>query len=216
MRHRARRPGFTLVELLVVIAIISLLAAIILPVLSSARESARRIVCVSNLRQIGLALQMYEQDHTERLPGPGASGREWAAQIAPYVGNTQIFSCPSDTRSGVEPSIGGAGLAPLSFGWNSLYIDDSHFGFRNPDGSGVSLSSVSLPTETIAIFDYDNRNAPNEAQVSTVDQLDTGPATSTRVASRHMQGFNTLYADGHVKYRKFGSSKVNDWTVQGD
>ena len=66
---RGATAGFTLVELLVVIAIIAILAAILFPVLAAAREKARQTACLSNLRQIGTAAQLYAQDYDERLPG---------------------------------------------------------------------------------------------------------------------------------------------------
>src|SRR5450631_1706865 len=65
--------GFTLIELLVVIAIISILAAILFPVFASAREKARQISCISNLRQLGLAVMQYTQDYDEFIPGAAAS-----------------------------------------------------------------------------------------------------------------------------------------------
>src|SRR5688500_14742174 len=107
IRPRARR-GFTMIELLVVIAIIAIMAGMMLPVLSKAREAGRRVVCMSNLRQVGMGLQMYASDHGERLPALGPSGREWPLDIMSYIGSSQIFTCPTDNHSG-EPTIGGYG-----------------------------------------------------------------------------------------------------------
>lgn len=108
--------GFTLIELLVVIAIISILAAILFPVFSQARESARRSACVSNARQIGLASMQYAQDYDDHLPeagynmpchvpGTGANSDNhwsgvyaWPIAIYPYTKNYQFLSCPSDEK----------------------------------------------------------------------------------------------------------------------
>ena len=69
MKSYSSRRAFTLIELLVVIAIIAILAAILFPVFAQAREKARAITCVSNLKSVGLAAMMYAQDYDESLPG---------------------------------------------------------------------------------------------------------------------------------------------------
>lgn len=101
-----KRNGFTLIELLVVIAIIAILAAILFPVFAQAREKARQISCLSNLKQIGLGLMMYVQDYDEYMPyalqndppidGGGTNLVPIDGQIAPYIKNDQIWKCPSD------------------------------------------------------------------------------------------------------------------------
>ncbi|MBC7289450.1 MAG: DUF1559 domain-containing protein, partial [Armatimonadetes bacterium] len=87
------RKGFTLIELLVVIAIIAILAAILFPVFARAREKARQASCMSNLKQLALAMLMYAQDYDENLPlsltAPGDWWNDtWKARISPYVKNT--------------------------------------------------------------------------------------------------------------------------------
>jgi prepilin-type N-terminal cleavage/methylation domain-containing protein len=88
---RARSRAFTLIELLVVIAIIAILAAILFPVFSRAREKARQISCLSNLKQMGLAFFMYNADYDETY----VTNPQWKTKLQPYIRNTQINVCPS-------------------------------------------------------------------------------------------------------------------------
>src|SRR5690606_23791987 len=106
-QDRVSPRAFTLIELLTVIAIIGVLAAIVISTLGQVRRSADRTRCSSNLRQIGLAVQLYTQDHRDRLPGPcynaqgGTGGGQLFTLLSTYLGTVQggvaspVFECPA-------------------------------------------------------------------------------------------------------------------------
>lgn len=109
-----RSRGFTLIELLVVIAIIAILAAILFPVLSQAREAAKQTTCLMNLKQVGLGTTMYTDDHTTTFPawaalsspvnGGNTSFVSPDIQVMPYVKNDQIWTCPRDHAKRLPPT----------------------------------------------------------------------------------------------------------------
>src|SRR5438046_1953894 len=133
------KRAFTLIELLVVIAIIAILAAILFPVFAQARERAKATSCLSNLRQLGLAVMEYTGDWDERYPprypdpvaGPGYPCKpcrtiDWRPYVRQYINNDQLFHCPSDT--GVpsdfkaDPTLGGPVYRePKDGGFGSSY-----------------------------------------------------------------------------------------------
>ena len=104
-----RRRGFTLIELLVVVAIIAILAALLLPALARAKDSARRVVCISNLRQVGYVYHLYTQDYNNRLPSDDMLGKSnYRAVTDPfglpsffggYVPTNRVWLCPVGRKS---------------------------------------------------------------------------------------------------------------------
>ena len=115
--NRSTKGGFTLIELLVVIAIIAILAAILFPVFAQARAQARKTTCLSNNKQVGLSILMYDQDYDETLPLlfvrastfnaqdfiPGGT-QDWHNLIQPYTKNYQMMICPDGGITFSDPS----------------------------------------------------------------------------------------------------------------
>lgn len=174
------KRGFTLMELLVVIAIIATLAAILFPVFSRAREKARQISCLSNEKQLGLAIMMYATDWDDTLPSSyyyknGANSQagyvQWSGMIMPYVKNQGIFVCPSHAVKGwaptcfttppVDPPAGQTSLRPgvmddqayrLSYVANELLLPRKKY--AAVPQQVVNLAIIDRPADTIMIAEY--------------------------------------------------------------
>src|SRR5688500_13688299 len=141
---KTTRRGFTLIELLIVISIIALLAAILFPVFSRARESARRASCQSNLKQIGLGIMQYTQDFDEMMPRScfsTASNQcsetsienvqwKWMDAIYPYVKSEQLFMCPSALRGSIHgftsTKFSGRYRYATGFNWGNYAINNGY------------------------------------------------------------------------------------------
>ena len=221
MKNRSTR-GFTLIELLVVIAIIAILAAILFPVFAQAREKARQTTCLSNLRQVGLGLQMYAQDYDEVLPTSSNGESHFAdpkaptnflSALIPYSKSKQIFVCPTSIDANTVYK--GSGCTEISC--SSLH--------GNAAVMGRTLSVMPNPADIVYLDE--NRFRWNVAWLrpAIVDvkarkfqywHWDQGPEKIEQYNNVHNNGANLVYVDGHAKYKAFKTIRSSDFGLVPD
>ncbi|MES2464444.1 MAG: DUF1559 domain-containing protein, partial [Armatimonadota bacterium] len=152
------RRAFTLIELLVVIAIIAILAAILFPVFAQAREKARQIACMSNMKQMGLGYMQYVQDYDETFVFSerwGGAGQGWAGRIYPYVNSTATYVCPDDDKdrfAWLPQKVSYAQNTFLSSGnffWE--WVTDGAGGYSNTDTA--TMATLAAPASIVLIYE---------------------------------------------------------------
>ncbi len=168
-----RLSAFTLIELLVVVAIIAVLAALLLPVISRSQESGRSTACLSNLRQLGLAVQMHVHDNENKLPkiydavldGSLVTNAEFTMNVvlSNYLGNPRVLRCPSDRPQLFEQT-------GSSYGWNIL------------------INGQDADRLTVLAIDFDPHNIPIAFDKQ-----------AFHASIGKGRGVNYLYADGHIQ-----------------
>ncbi len=195
MRHYARpcRRGFTLIELLVVIAIIAILAAILFPVFSRARAKARQTACLSNIKQISLALMMYSDDYDETYPTVDhITGYDWWMPLQPYVKSAELFRCPAYKAGPTDPA--------TDYLLNGLFAH----------GSYNSIFEETSRQIAIAVRDpawLETGYHPWPDDYSSWDDLTTYSEFVTAIAREiHNGGSNYGFADGYAKFTKWDAT----------
>jgi prepilin-type N-terminal cleavage/methylation domain-containing protein len=209
IRRRSATSAFTLIELLVVIAIIAILAAILFPVFAQAREKARETQCLSNEKQIGIALLMYLQDNDERMfyragwaysrsiPATAPTGTKiaqsnanrWWNLMMPYLTSRGVWLCPSDlTPYTMSPDINGVNDIARSYIAVCMAESLTDAQVTDPDDTIVFTEKWNTHTDSwIEPFNGDFQ--PNQLN----------PSQSWTAANRHFGMMNCIFFDGHAK-----------------
>ena len=183
---------FTLIELLVVIAIIAILASLLLPALSQAKEKGRRAVCLGNNRQLMAAVLMYADDRDERFPlgcfSSGEFNSVWHDLIYPYLSNRDVFVCPTQPKNLHHWNLG--------YGWNY-----QEFGYTPPSpmkGWGTKIGDLQHPESSILLGD--NEDIGSRAEHDGWNFYYLYRRSITKLPKRHARGGNMAICDGHAEW----------------
>jgi prepilin-type N-terminal cleavage/methylation domain-containing protein len=219
------KAAFTLIELLVVIAIIAIIAAILFPVFAQAREKARMSACMSNMRQIGMALVQYAQDYDETFPHIrfnnccGEKGKRsyvWKNAIRPYLKTLEVLGCPSNPYSKSNPGQAGTGppnrpgdnaegweveseqRMPISYNMNSCATSWYPADNKNPmSGPPLHQAELVRPAETITIAE--TQWSPSDIHLGGL----WGGFCFAYFAHPAGKVGNFIFYDGHAKSKKW-------------
>jgi type II secretory pathway pseudopilin PulG len=202
-----------LIELLVVIAVMGILASLLLPTLSRAKEKGRSTACLNNLRQLEMAAALYAADHQDELP-PRFFIPYWTLPLQPYYKNVELLKCASEQNGSVR--------SYLINGWNDhfkvmLSAEDfaTFMAFRWPHGR--RLSQVPLPSDTV-LFGEKRTGSPHAymdflqgEKGNDLEELEHGRHGGGN--SPRGRSSNHSFADGSARSLKFGKSvtPVNLW-----
>ena len=233
-RPAPRSKAFTLIELLVVIGIIGILTAMLLPALASAKDAARRIQCLNQEKQLGMALHMYAGDNSGFYP-PRVQTNRWCTTLLQYYTDMRILKCPVDiwaktnTNSLTLIKLRPAEAVPRTYiinGFNDYYRNivgkQNMYKFKY-QGNGsivISESGIPQPSETIAFGERDARPGHTFQYHMDFDTLDDLTGLNQGMHAHSVRtgkggGSNYGMIDGHGEYLRYGRSfnPINLWAV---
>ena len=224
--------GFTLIELLVVIAIIAILAALLLPALAKAKQKGQSTVCLNDLKQVGLAMLMFADEHDDMIPrGTAGNSPRWWLEFMPYVPeggtekdyrNIRIFMCPSYPIPKNTPNKKQV-VTYVVNAWDFHSTRDMNgyeqlgmskiTAFTQPADSAYLLDNENDTWRPIVTGFRDPQTALNDVwRPSHLPYDSNGRRLSNDrriAAARHRVGSNILYLDGHAGYRDAKQIKVD-------